>query len=79
MPYKVIVDREKCVACGAAPAICPEVFVMGSDIYKARVVDKYSKHLDEKTSIGEIPDSLYNCVKEAADNCPVNAIKIEKL
>ncbi|MCS7140265.1 MAG: ferredoxin [Candidatus Nezhaarchaeota archaeon] len=78
MPYKVTVDREKCIACGAAAALCPEVFMMGEDIYKLRVSDKYSKYYDEQVSIGEIPDELYNCAKEAADSCPVNAIKIEK-
>lgn len=79
MPYKVIVDREKCVACGAAPTICPEVFVLSDDIYKVRVTDKYSKYFDTKVSVGEIPDTLYNCAKEAADSCPVDAIKIEKI
>ncbi|MEM2214075.1 MAG: ferredoxin [Candidatus Nezhaarchaeales archaeon] len=79
MPYRVIVDREKCMACGAAPTICPEVFVLGDDIYKVRVTDKYSKFFDDKVSIGEIPDALYNCVKEAADSCPASAIKIEEI
>jgi ferredoxin len=26
---KVIVDRDACIACGVAQAICPEVFVLG--------------------------------------------------
>ncbi|MEM1867189.1 MAG: ferredoxin, partial [Zestosphaera sp.] len=38
--FRVIVDRTTCIACGAAPAACPEVFVLGSDNGKNRVVDE---------------------------------------
>ncbi|RLF23015.1 MAG: ferredoxin [Thermoprotei archaeon] len=79
MTYRVIVDRAKCVSCKAVATICPQVFVMGEDNGKSRVVDQYSKKLTDEISIGEIPDELYECVKEAADYCPVNAIVIEKV
>jgi ferredoxin len=77
--YRVIVDRVTCIACGAAPVMCPEVFVLGSDNGKNRVVDKYNVKTDENISIGEIPEELYECVKNAAEICPVNAIKVEKI
>lgn len=77
--YRVIVDRATCIACGAAPAACPEVYVLGSDNGKNRVVDQYSVETSEDTSVGEIPEELYECAKSGADVCPVGAIKIEEI
>lgn len=77
--YRVIVDRLTCIACGAAPAACPEIFVLGSDNGKSRVVDQYSVETSEDVSIGEIPEELYECAKFGADVCPVGAIRIEEI
>jgi ferredoxin len=77
--YRVIIDRVTCIACGAAPATCPEIYELGLDNGKNRVVDKYSVKTDENISIGEVPEELYECAKAGADVCPVNAIKIEKI
>lgn len=71
---KVIVDRNKCISCGIAPAVCPEVFILEG---KNRVVDRYSKQTDNSTSIGEVPEELRECVVNAANSCPVNAITVE--
>ncbi len=57
----VSIDKEKCIGCGACAAICDSVFEMEDD-GKAHV-----KKGEEKSNIP--------CVKEAADSCPVNAIK----
>lgn len=73
-----MVDRDACVACGVAPSLCPQVYVLGDDNGKNRVVDEYSKTFTNDKSVGEIPDELYNCAKEAADSCPVQAISIEE-
>lgn len=77
--YKVIIDRDKCIACGAAPAACPEVFELGVDNGKNKVVDEYSVELSPEKSIGIIPEELYECAKNGADVCPVDAIVIEKI
>lgn len=77
--YRVIVDRSKCVACGAAPAACPEVFELGSDNGKNRVIDKYSVELTPELSVGVIPEELYDCARAGAEACPVDAIRIEKI
>lgn len=77
--YRVVVDRATCISCGAAPATCSEVYELGSDNLKNRVVEKYSIRTDDSISIGEIPEELYECAKAGADVCPVNAIKIEKI
>ncbi len=74
MPLRVTVDRKACLACGAAPNICPEVFVLDG---KNRVVDKYSVSLTDTLSVGEVPDELSECVKKAAEACPVSAIEVQ--
>jgi len=61
---KITVDEKKCIGCGACEAACGEVFKLEEtkDGYKAKV--KAQKDLP--------------CVKEAADACPVDAIKVSK-
>lgn len=77
--YKVIVDRDKCISCGVAPASCPEVFVLGEDNGKNQIVPRYEIEHDEHISIGIVPEELYDCVKAAAESCPTSAIKIKPL
>ena len=72
--YKVIVDRDTCIGCGLAPATCSEVFVMVGG--KNAVAEKYRK---EDLGVGVIPEEVYECAKNAAESCPVDAIKIEKI
>ena len=78
MKYKITVERNVCIACGVAPGLCVQVFVLGDDNGKNRVVDEYSKTLTNDMSVGEIPEELHDCVKEAADSCPVQAILVEE-
>lgn len=56
----VSVNEDACIGCGACEATCPKVFELKEG--KAHV-----KKGQEK--------SKENCVKEAADGCPVGAIK----
>lgn len=77
--YKVIVDRESCISCGAAPATCPQVFEIGSDNGKNRVVERFSIQTNDKLSIGIVPQELYECVRSSAEICPVSAIRIEEV
>jgi ferredoxin len=79
MKYKIVVDRDSCIACGVAPSLCPQVFVLGEDNGKNRAVEKYSKALSGEKSVGEIPKELYDCAKEAVNSCPVQAISIEEV
>lgn len=60
---KVTVDEETCIGCEACVDICPEVFEMSGD--KAIV------------KVNEVPADLIDSCKEAAENCPVEAIQIE--
>lgn len=60
----VEVDKKKCIGCGLCTTIAPEAFKMGNDGL-SYVKDP---NADKKFS---------NKVKEAADSCPVQAIKIK--
>lgn len=61
---KACVDQELCIGCGLCVDTCPEVFELKED--KAFVkVQEIPKHLEDK-------------VKEAKDNCPVDAISVEE-
>lgn len=57
----VKVDEETCIGCSACTLICEGVFEMK----------------DEKSHVKKGQDkSKAPCAKEAADSCPVNAIKL---
>jgi ferredoxin len=60
---KVKVDPELCVACGLCAETVPEVFEMEDD--KAVV------------TVDVIPAELEAKVRQAAEDCPVEAIEIE--
>jgi ferredoxin len=61
---RAIVDEETCIGCGLCVETCPEVFEMNDD--KAQVKGD------------EIPENARETCKEAAENCPVEAIQIEE-
>jgi len=61
---KAQVDPDLCTACGLCEEICPEVFEPGDDGIAQVKVD-------------EIPEELEESARDAADQCPVEAITIE--
>ena len=60
---KVTVNDE-CVACGLCVDVCPEVFALDDE--KAEV------------KVDVVPAEHEQAVKDAADDCPVEAIEIEE-
>lgn len=58
------VDKDTCIGCGLCPSICPDVFDMDDD-GKAKAIDV------------ELPEEVQGDAKEAEEQCPVNAIKVE--
>ncbi|MEW6040375.1 MAG: ferredoxin [Elusimicrobiota bacterium] len=63
MAFKATVDKELCTGCGLCVDTCPEVFEMSGDVAVAKV--------------NVIPPEAEKTAKEAAENCPVESIKIE--
>ena len=61
---KAIVDLDLCTGCGLCVDTCPAVFEMDDAV--ARVL------------VESVPEDARDTCREAADNCPVEAIKIEK-
>ena len=61
---KVKIDADLCTACGLCSDSVPEVFKMGDEV--AEVI------------VDEVPAELEDSVREAAEDCPVEAIIIEE-
>lgn len=60
---RVVIDEEACIGCGLCAETCSDVFEMNDD--KAEV------------KVDEVPEAVTESCKEAAENCPVEAIQIE--
>lgn len=56
--------EDTCTACGLCCDTCPDVFEMGDEM--ATVI------------VSEVPDELCELARQAADECPVEAITIER-
>ncbi len=74
--YLVVVDRNKCIACGVAPALAPEIFELGGDNGKNKVREPYETETTAEESKGIIPEELYEKAMQAVENCPVEAIRV---
>ncbi len=55
----IVIDENECIGCETCVELCPDVFEMNEDIEKATVKD---------------PASTADCVDEAIDSCPTEAI-----
>lgn len=60
---KVSIDQDLCTGCGLCTDSVPDVFEMGDDT--AHVIKS------------DVPSGLEDDVKEAAEDCPVEAIIVE--
>jgi len=61
---KVKVDRDICTGCELCIDTCPEVFEIVDDLAKAKVK--------------VVPEDLEDSAREAAEDCPVEAIEVEE-
>ena len=60
---KISVDAEACSGCELCVSSCPDLFEMDGDVAKAKV--------------DVVPDGGEECAKQAAEDCPVEAIKAD--
>jgi ferredoxin len=60
---RVTVDEETCIGCGLCAETCPEVFELKDDKAIAKME--------------EVPEDLVESCREAAEECPVEAIQVE--
>lgn len=61
---RVKVDQDLCTGCELCVDSCPEVFEIHEDLSRAKVK--------------VVPEDQEDCVREAAEDCPVEAIIIEE-
>lgn len=63
---KILVNQEKCVACGRCTEMCPNVFrlCLGNGCKIQIISEKGKENL--------------TCAMRASDECPVEAIRIEE-
>ena len=59
---KIKIDADACIGCGLCVQVCPDVYEMEGD--KAVV------------KMGDVPEDKADDAKNAADQCPVNAISV---
>ncbi len=57
---KVKVDTDLCTGCGLCADNCPDVFVLEGEVARVKV--------------DPVPASAEECVQQAIQDCPVNAI-----
>lgn len=57
------VVKDDCIGCGVCNSICPEVFEMDDDGLAVALE-------------GDFPPDLEDAVRDAADSCPTDTIKI---
>jgi len=69
---KVILEREKCIGCGSCQAVCPDHFEMQDDGKSRLLGSKQNKQ--DKTE--ELETEELACMKDAAEACPIQIIKI---
>ena len=60
---KVYVDQEECTGCGLCADACPEIFKLGAET--------------ATVTVEIIPSEQEDCIRQAAEGCPVEAIHVE--
>ncbi len=72
---RVRIEQQECIMCAACWTDCPEVFEEDLEEGVSRIVEQY--RIDDDPALGQVPDDLEDCVREAAEGCPVEIIHVE--
>lgn len=71
----VTIERDTCVSCGSCYEVCPDFFEENPDDSFSQVKKKFRK--GDNIGEGDAPDEMADCVRDAADLCPVEIIHVE--
>ena len=74
MTLPVSIDRQNCTSCGTCWDTCPDFFEEDPKDHFSRILERY-RHGDSIAD-GRVPEELADCVKDAADSCPVQIITV---
>jgi len=75
---KVRIDRDQCIADMVCVSLCPDVFEMNEEDGKSQI--KVQFRVDPSNlAEGVVPADLEECVRAAAEACPVAIIHIEEV
>lgn len=69
---KIILEKNKCIGCGSCQTLCPKHFELIEDGKSHLIGSKKNSKTGNEESEVEKPD----CIKDAAEACPVQIIKI---
>ncbi len=61
---KVRIDLDRCIGCGTCEELCPDVFEVGDDGFARVVIDD--------------PSAGADCIIEAVESCPQEAISVDE-
>ncbi len=76
LAYKIIHEKEKCISCGACVAIAPEFWELDRE---GMAQLKEGKQVDGRWERKISTEEARAINQEAADCCPVQIIKLEKV
>ena len=76
--YKVVINKETCMACGVCWSLCPQIFEIDEQ-GKSRIMESFRTEDLESRSEGVVGDDLADCARVAADACPMASIAIEEV
>jgi ferredoxin len=72
---QVKIERDECISCAACWEECPDFFEQNPADNLSQVVEKYRRRGDP--ALGDSPSELEDCVRQAAESCPVEIIHLE--
>jgi ferredoxin len=72
---KVSIDRDDCISCAVCWSDCPDFFQENPDDGQSQILEQY--RTGGNPGQGEAPEDLADCVRSAAENCPVEVIHVE--